>query len=87
MSEIPADVRNGAKAAMSAIIDIHPMGHWTDEQVREVAVRAILAERERCAKVAEEPRRIFVSAPDVRQYITVTPTAVAAAIRKGAVDV
>ena len=33
------------------------------------------------AKVAEERRKIFVHGPDVRQYVTFSPTEVAAAIR------
>lgn len=59
MSEtIPDDVM---KAATEAVIKYEPVrrgqkvggGAWTGHEIREAIARAIMAERERCAKIAE----------------------------------
>ena len=50
-------------------------------EYRAIARAIIPMVLEEAAKVAEDRRKIFVSGPDVRQYVTFSPTEVAAAIR------
>lgn len=86
MSEIPEDVKKTAREFLAEAVfaerDYLPLSQgefaWWDDAVDAVA-RAILAERERCAKIAEAekdnaPNSIFIQA---------VADVIAAAIRKG----
>jgi len=76
MTEIPDDVMKAARDAVNSAID--------DRGAIGVIARAILAERERCAKVAEEDLRspMAKKAGHVPSWLA-RGRVIAAAIRKG----
>lgn len=77
MSEIPDDIRIAAKAAFmhARILSV------VDDQIDAIA-RALLAERERCAKIAEEDCRTALAIEHGYQPTWyVRARAIAAAIR------
>lgn len=55
MSDLPADIKEAAFAVVSELQMKHgPGGPWNAAGAIDCVARAILAERERCAKIADE---------------------------------